>query len=107
MIASLRAGGAVAGACILAVLVLVAGCGKSGPAPVDPKPFEAAIAQYLERGNMAMALKEIKEGPTVNDNTATLTASLVHAEMGGPAVVWRFTFEKDAKGTWRATAHKP
>ncbi len=98
-------------ACMLmALLVLfpaLAGCGTSRPPAVDRTPFEAAIAQYLERNNMAMALKEIKEGPTIQDNTATLTASLVHAQMGGPAVQWQFTFEKDAKGNWQATGHKP
>jgi hypothetical protein len=91
----------------LITLGLVAGCGKSSVPAVDPQPFAAAIAQYLEQGSMAMALKKIKEGPTVKDNTATLTASLTHAQMGGPAVEWRFTFEKDAKGTWKVTSHKP
>jgi hypothetical protein len=55
---------------------------------------------------MAMAVKEIKEGPVVEGNTATLTASLVHAQMPGPAVQWQFTFEKGQDGQWRAVRHK-
>jgi hypothetical protein len=55
---------------------------------------------------MAMALKEIKEGPTVEGTTATLTASLTHATLGGPAVTWQFRFEQSADGTWKAVSHK-
>jgi len=55
---------------------------------------------------MAMALTEIKEGPDVQDRTATLTASLTHATLGGPAVTWQFRFEKNADGSWKAVGHK-
>jgi len=86
-----------------ALLVLfccsLSSCGEQR-VTVDPAPFESAIAKYLERNNMAMAVKEIKEGPTVSDQTATLTASLTHAELGGPSVTWKFGFEKTADGTW-------
>jgi ketosteroid isomerase-like protein len=82
------------------------GCGGTKGALADPEPFKKAIAQYLERNNMAMALKEIKEGPTVQGNTATLTASLTHAALGGPAVTWQIRFEKNADGSWKAVSHK-
>ena len=73
---------------------------------MDPAPFESAIAQYLERNNMAMAVKAVKEGPTVSGDTATLVASLTHAELGGPSVVWKFSFEKNADGSWSAVRHE-
>jgi hypothetical protein len=92
---------------VLAVLVCVsAGCGKPDPLTADPQPFKAAIAQYLDRNNMAMALKEIKAGPTIEGKTATLTASLQHASLPGPAVTWRFRFEQNPDGTWNAVSHK-
>jgi len=94
----------------LALLVaLVAGCGKSSPkeAAVDVEPFKKAIAEYLERNNMAMAVKEMKEGPVVTGAKATLTASLAHATMGGPTVTWEFTLEKGGTGAWKVVSRKP
>ena len=92
---------------ILAVLVgAMAGCGKPDTSAVDTQPFEVAIAQYLEQNNMAMALKEIKEGPVVEDKTARLTASLTHETLGGPAVTWQFRFAQNPDGTWKAVSHK-
>ena len=55
---------------------------------------------------MAMALKQIKNGPTIEGNSATLTASLQHATIPGPAVTWTFRFEQNADGTWNAVSHK-
>ena len=100
-----RAGHCVSIAGALAIL-LALGCGKVEKANAAPEPFKKAIAEYLERNNMAMALKEIKEGPAVKDNSATLTASLTHATLGGPAVTWQFRFEKTSDGAWKAVSHK-
>ena len=86
-------------------LAAVVGCGGKAASSVDPAPFKKAVAAYLERGNMAMALKEIKSGPELEGTSATMTASLTHAQMGGPSVTWIFTFEKSADGTWKATKH--
>ncbi len=99
------ASGCVAVAAVVALL-LALGCGKTQGTKADPEPFKKAIAEYLERNNMAMALKEIKEGPTVEGTTATLTASLTHAALGGPAVTWQIRFEQSADGTWKAVSHK-
>jgi hypothetical protein len=97
----------LAGAAVLigVFVSFVAGCGGT-ESRVDPKPFESAIARYLERNNMAMKVKQIKEGPTVDGQTATLVASLTHAELEGPSVTWTFTFEKNAEGTWTAVSHE-
>jgi hypothetical protein len=94
-------------AVLLALLVCVSqGCGKSESPTVDPRPFNAAVTRYLEQNNMAMALKEIKTGPTIEGRTATLAASLQHATIPGPAVIWTFRFEQNADGTWKAVSHK-
>jgi len=90
----------------VAALLLALGCGKTQSANAAPEPFKKAIAEYLERNNMAMALKEIKEGPTVEGNTATLTASLTHATLSGAAVTWKIRFEKAADGTWKAVSRE-
>ena len=83
-----------------------AGCSKPASTAVDPQPFEAAVAHYLDRNNMAMALKQIKAGPVIEGKTATLTASLQHATVPGPAVTWTFRFEQRADGSWNAVSHK-
>ena len=92
-------------ALVAVVACVQSGCGKP-PATPDSAPFEAAIAEYLDRGNMAMAVKEIKEGPSVTGNTATLKASLTRAVVGGPSVTWTFNFKKTSDGTWEAIDHE-
>jgi len=92
---------------LFALLILFSqGCGKSDSPTADPEPFKAAVARYLEQNNMAMALKQIKAGPTIEGKTATLTASLQHATIPGPAVTWTFRFEQNADGSWNAVSHK-
>lgn len=81
--------------------LLPLGCRKQEQPTANPEPFKQAVAAYLQVSNMSMKLKEIKAGPAVSGNEATLTASLVHAEMGGPAVTWQFTFRKAADGVWK------
>lgn len=81
-------------------------CGKSESPTADSEPFKVAVAQYLDQNNMAMALKQIKAGPTIEGKTATLTASLQHATIPGPAVTWTFRFEQNADRTWNAVSHK-
>jgi hypothetical protein len=78
----------------------------AGLRSADPEPFKAAIAQYLEKNNMAMALKAIKAGPTVEGKSATLTASFQHATMPGAAVTWTLHFEQNADGTWNAVSRE-
>ena len=83
----------------LALVVLsVLGCGTPD-AFVDAAPFRQAIGEYLEGKNMAMALKEIKEGPVIDGDTARLTASLSHKDLGGPSVTWTFHFQRQ-DGEW-------
>ncbi len=91
---------------LTALVCLTPGCGRSAAPVVDSQPFEAAVARYLDQNNMGVALKDIKAGPTIEGNTTTLTASLHHATMGGPAVTWTFRFEQDADGTWKAVSHQ-
>jgi len=93
---------------VLLLVVLAAvdlsGCRKQ-PARVDPTPFRLAIDDYLESKNMAMAIKEIKEGPVIEGDTARLTASLSHRAIGGPSVTWTFHFERQ-NGKWAVVKHE-
>jgi len=86
----------------------LAGCGGSGQpsATEDPTPFLQAVEKYLDQNNMAMSVKKVKAGPTVNADTATMTASLTRSDVGGPSTTWTFTFEKDAQGGWKATGYE-
>jgi hypothetical protein len=81
------------------------GCGDRSSA-VDTTPFIQAIDNYLERSNMAMALKRIKEGPVLDGDTAHLTASLSHKDLGGPAVTWTFYFDRKLDGKWSVIKHE-
>ena len=88
------------------LLGIVGGCGGSVGAVVESGPFEKAVARYLEEHNMALAIKEVKEGPVVDGSSATMTVSLTHAELGGAAVTWEFEFEKSGNGAWKAVGHQ-
>ena len=92
---------------VLAVCCL-AGCGGSGEpsATEDPAPFLQAVEKYLDQNNMAMSVKQVKAGPTVNADTATLTASLTRSDVGGPSTTWTFTFERNSEGVWSATGYE-
>ncbi len=92
-------------ALVAAMFCIQSGCGEPPEMP-DSTPFEAAIAEYLDRGNMAMVVKEVKEGPFVTGDTARLKASLTRAEVGGPSVTWTFNFKKKSDGTWEAVEHE-
>ena len=83
----------------------IVGCSSSS-STVDDKPFREAVNQYLQANNMAMKIKEIKQGPVVNGDSATLTASMTHEKLGGPSVTWEFHFTKRADGSWQATKHE-
>ena len=97
-------------ALILYCLLSFVGCsGTSQPGtsqPVDDAPFREAIGQYLQANNMAMKIKEIKQGPVVTNDQAELQASLTHEQLGGPAVTWDFEFAKQTDGTWRVVKHQ-
>src|SRR5262245_26583963 len=91
---------------LLLMLMALIGCGGGGTAIVDDAPLREAIGRYLQSRNMAMKIKEIKQGPAIDGNTATLTASMVHEQLGGPSVTWEFQFAKQADGSWQVTQHK-
>lgn len=88
------------------LFVSLLGCGGTEGPAVDSGPFEAAVVKYLDEHNMALAIKEVKAGPVVDGETATMTASLTHAELGGAAVTWDFEFEKAGDGGWKAVRHE-
>jgi hypothetical protein len=92
---------------LAAALLFVActGC-HDRRAAVEETPFREAIERYLKAHNMALAIKEIKEGPRVEEQTATLQASLVHQELGGPSVTWTFHFARQTDGSWLVERHE-
>ncbi len=97
-------------ACILTsfAVCFLTGCGGSSEpsATEDPAPFLQAIEKYLDQNNMAMSVKEVKAGPTVDAATATLTASLTRTDVGGPSTTWTFKFERTSEGVWNATGYE-
>lgn len=92
-------------ACLIIISSIIFGCSDSAPA-VDDTAFREAIREYLQANNMAMAIKEVKKGPNVQGDTATLTASMTHEKLGGPSVTWDFQFSKRPDGSWEVTRHE-
>lgn len=90
---------------LVILVVCSVGCGGTDQPAVDTQPFEEAVARYLEENNMALAIKEVKAGPVVEGARATMTASLTHAELGGPSVTWHFEFEKPKGLPWKVISH--
>jgi hypothetical protein len=90
---------------MVVTIVGLPGCGDQ-PSQVDTTPFLQAIDVYLERSNMAMAIKQVKEGPVLDGDTARLTASLSHRDLGGPAVTWTFHFNRQQDGQWSVVKHE-
>jgi hypothetical protein len=86
-----------------AILCTLAGCGQA-TSQIDDAPFRQAIEVYLESNNMALAIKEVKQGPIVDGQTAQLQASMTHETLGGPSVTWTFYFEQTGDD-WRVTSH--
>ena len=86
------------------IAAVAMGCGEKS-APVDPTPFRQPIDDYLSANNMALAIKEIKTGPTVDGQTAQLQASMTHETLGGPSVTWTFYFQQQ-EGSWNVTRHE-
>jgi hypothetical protein len=89
---------------VIAVLLAASllGCGSPSPT-VNDQPFRDAIGQYLKTNNMALSIKEIKQGPT---DAAELSAAMSHEQLGGPSVTWKFQFARQANGTWQVTRHE-
>jgi len=83
----------------------VAGC-SGQKSTVDLAPFLQAVTSYLQKNNMVLKVKTIKSGPTVTQDEAVMTASLTHAELGGPAVTWKLTFRRQSDGTWEVAKHE-
>jgi len=86
-------------------VISVFGCGGQ-KSTVDPAPFLQAVTSYLQQNNMVLKVKRIKSGPTVTQDEAVMTASLTHAELGGPAVTWKLTFRRQSDGTWEVAKHE-
>lgn len=82
----------------------LSGCGDK-PSSVDTTPFLQAIDGYLDSSNMGMAVKDIKEGPVIDGDTACLTTSLSRKDIGGPAVTWTFHFNRKQDGKWSVVRH--
>ncbi len=90
---------------VVALAVAASGCGESKPA-VDSAPFEAAVSDYLARNDMALRLKKIRQGPTVDGDRATMSASMTSRDVGGMSVVWEIEFQRRADGQWTVVGHQ-
>lgn len=91
-------------ACVIIISSFILGCSNSAPT-ADDTAFRESIRQYLQANNMAMTIKEVKDGPNIRGDVATLTASMTHEKLSGPSVTWDFRFSKRPDGSWEVTQH--
>ena len=92
-------------AMILGAAVCGAGCGgKSAGPPVDTKPFEAAIVEYLQRQNFGMKIAKV-ERIDQHDDAATAVCKMQEAEgTYALAVTWEFALRR-TDGAWQVETY--
>ena len=87
------------------VALCLAGCSRRSAAPpVDPQPFEAAIADYLQSKSFGMKIASVERLQPKGD-TATAVCRMQDAEGTYTLTVrWEFTFRRSASG-WQVESH--
>ena len=83
----------------------LAGCGRQTTGkPVDPTPFEAAIADYLQNQSFGMKIASVERIEPKAD-TATAVCRMQDAEGTYTLTVrWEFTFRRRGGG-WQVESH--
>ena len=89
----------------LGVALCCAGCSKENPAkPVDTKPFEAAIADYLHDKGYGMKIASVQRIDQ-NGDAATAVCKMQEAEgTYALAVTWEFSLHR-SDGHWQVDSH--
>ena len=89
----------------LAAALCAAACGrKSAGGAVDPKPFETAIADYLQTKNFGMKIARVERIDPQGD-TATVVCKMREAEeTHAITVTWVFSLRQSA-GAWHVETH--
>jgi PBP1b-binding outer membrane lipoprotein LpoB len=89
----------------LGVALCCAGCSKKNAAkPVDTKPFEAAIADYLQSNSFGMKIASVQSIDQKGD-TATAVCKMQEAEgTYALTVTWEFSFRR-SNGHWQVERH--
>jgi hypothetical protein len=89
----------------LGVALCCAGCGKENTSqPVDSKPFEAAIADYLQSSGYGMKIASVQRIDQKGD-TATAVCKMQEAEgTYGLTVTWEFSL-RCSNGLWQVESH--
>jgi hypothetical protein len=89
----------------LGVALCCPGCGKENAAKsVDSKPFEAAIADYLQSSGYGMKIASVQRIDQ-NGDTATAVCKMQEAEgTYALTVTWEFSFRR-SKGRWQVERH--
>ena len=89
----------------LGVALCCAGCSKKNEAqPVDSKPFEAAIADYLQSNSFGMKISSVQRIDQ-NGDTATAVCKMQEAEgTYALTVTCEFSFRR-SNGRWQVERH--
>ncbi|NQU09298.1 hypothetical protein HQ590_00785 [bacterium] len=97
-------------AALAVVLVLCStSCNKPPVAQaVDPRPFEAAIIDYLDRQQFGMKIAKLERIDLQSDaGTATVVCRMQEAEETyALTVTWTFSLRRREDGGWQVTTHR-
>lgn len=99
-------------ACLLLTVFLATACGSGGgsdaPEIPDRQAFDKAVASYLDRQSMDLAIREYRSFEMADDeSTATAVISMGHADeaYGSVAVRFQFNFQKTGD-RWQVVSHQ-
>jgi hypothetical protein len=89
----------------IGIALCCAGCReKQAAVPVDSKPFEAAIVDYLHNNSYGMKIASV-QSIDQNGNTATAVCKMQEAEgTYGLNVTWQFTLRR-IDGQWHVDSY--
>ena len=88
---------------VLFCLVLTS-CGKK-EIDVDTSPFKQSITSFLKKSHMDLKVTSFRD-IKINDDKAEATCGLKYISGTGPAVRWKFIFEKNDDDNWTVTKYE-
>jgi hypothetical protein len=89
---------------LLFVLLVITSCGKK-ELDVDTTPFNKAITAFLKKSHMDLKVTTFQK-IKVQDENAEATCGLKYITGAGPAVRWKFYFEKNDDDQWQVNKYE-
>jgi hypothetical protein len=85
-------------------LLILTGCGEKKP-DIDTAPYKTAITAFLKKSHMDLKVTSFQDIKT-DPQKAEAVCGLKYINGTGPAVRWKFYFEKDDNDNWQVTDYE-